>query len=92
MNIKHVGMGIVIIEDLFELDKNLVKNYIQWLKMGQENTFEYKIEDGVEYAFNKTGFRFNAEDIKRAPQRFMDTKGINRLDKPNEIFTHFVDS
>jgi len=92
MNIKHVGMGIVIIEDLFELDKNLAKDYIEWLKKGQENTFEYRIEDGVEYAFNKTGFKFNAEDIKRAPQRFMDIKGVNRADETNDVFTNFVDS
>lgn len=92
MKIKHVGMGVVIIEDLLELDNKLLENYIQWLKKSEENTFEYRIEDGIEYAFNKTGFKFKAEDIKIAPQRFMDTKGINRVDKPDNLFVELIDS
>jgi hypothetical protein len=90
MKINNIGMGIIIIEDLFTFDKSLIKDYINWLKNGNENAFEYRIEDGIEYAFNKTGFRFKVEDVRQAPQRFMDLKGLNRLDKPGDHFLNIV--
>lgn len=90
MNIKKAGMGIVIIEDLFDIDRELLIDYIEWLKSGDENTFEYRIEDGVEYAFNKTGFKFKSEDVKIAPQRFMDTKGLNRSETVDNKFIGLV--
>lgn len=91
MQVKHIGMGVVIIENLFEIDKNLLLDYINWLKKSPENTFEYFVEDGEKYARNQTGFIFKYKDIEFAPQRFLDTRGKNRPDKDDGKFNTLVD-
>jgi len=91
MNVNHIGMGVVIIEDLFSIDKQTLADYINWLKRAPENTFEFYFEDGKEIAKNQTGFLFKAEDIKYAPQRFLDVRGKNRKEKPKDQYTEIVD-
>lgn len=91
MIINNIGMGTVIIEDLFSIDQNSLSEYISWLKKSPENTFEYFFENGEKYAKNKTGFIFKYQDIEFAPQRFMDTRGKNRDDKEDGKFNSLVD-
>lgn len=90
MKVNHVGMGVVIIEDLFSIDRIMLNQYIQWLKRAPENTFEFYTENGKELAKNKTGFVFKAEEIKYAPQRFLDTKGKNREEKAKDEYIDIV--
>lgn len=90
MKVKHVGMGVIIIEDLFNIDALLLQDYLSWLKRAPENTFEFYTENEKEYAKNKTGFIFKAEDIKYAPQRFLDTKGKNRQEKPKQEYIDLI--
>jgi len=91
MKAEHVGMGVVIIDNLFSIDNSILDSYLNWLKRAPENTFEYYTENGKEYAKNKTGFTFKSEDIKYAPQRFLDVKGKNRQEKPNEDYIGLID-
>lgn len=91
MKVGHVGMGVVIIDELFSIDDDILENYLNWLKRAPENTFEYYTENDKEYARNKTGFIFEAKDIKYAPQRFLDVKGKNRQDKPNQEYIEIID-
>jgi predicted 2-oxoglutarate/Fe(II)-dependent dioxygenase YbiX len=91
MKVNHVGMGVVIIEDLFSIQAPLLESYITWLKNSPENTFEFFTEDGETYAKNQTGFIFKYKDIEFAPQRFLDTKGKNRQDKASKEFEEIVD-
>ena len=75
MKSKHLGMGVILFEDVIEIDQKFLFEYIQWLKKNKENEFIYEEQDGITYAINKSGFKFNVEDIKQAPQRFIDLLG-----------------
>ena len=92
MKSKHVGMGVVIFEEVINIDQEFLFEYISWLRLNTEDTFTYLEEDGIKYAINKTGFKFKLEDIILAPQRFINTKGIGlNVDAPKE-YVDFVDS
>ena len=75
MKSKHIGMGVVICEDVIDVDQNFLFEYMNWIRKNQEDTFTYHEENGIKYAVNKAGFKFNLEDVQRAPQRFLNTKG-----------------
>lgn len=88
---KHVGMGVVICENVIDIDQKFLFEYINWIKKNQEDTFTYHEENGVRYATNKTGFKFKLEDVQYAPQRFLDTKGLSfSLETPKE-YIEFID-
>jgi len=92
MKSKHIGMGVVIIEDLIDIDQDLLFEYMGWIRQNQEDTFTYHEEDGVRYATNKTGFKFNISDIEKAPQRFLDTKGQQLNIEIPQKYIDFIDS
>jgi hypothetical protein len=89
---KHVGMGVVICENVIDIDQDFLFEYMDWIRKNQEDTFTYHEEDGVKYATNKTGFRFNLEDIQQAPQRFLDTKGRQLSVETPKKYIDFIDS
>jgi hypothetical protein len=90
MKHEHIGMGVVILTDVISVDNKILTEYIQWLKDNQEETFTIHEEDGVKYAKNKTGFKFNISDILMAPQRFLDLKGANCQDKPKQEWLDLI--
>ena len=92
MKSKHVGMGVIVFEDVIDIDQNFLSEYISWLKANSDDTFTYLEEDGIKYAINKTGFKFKLEDIILAPQRFVNTKGIGLGIEVPKKYTDFVDS
>lgn len=92
MNSKHLGMGVVVCEDVFEINNSLLKEYTSWLKKNEEDSFTYYEEDGITYARNKTGFKFSIKDVPIAPQRFLDLKGETIGRQPKQEWVDFVSS
>lgn len=92
MKSKHVGMGVVIIDDLIDIDQDLFFEYMIWMRKNEESTFTYHEEDGIKYATNKTGFKFNLLDIAKAPERFLDTKGNQLGIQVPQRYIEFIDS
>ena len=92
MESKHIGIGVVIMENVIDVDQDLLFEYMTWIRKNQEDTFTYHEEDGVKYATNKTGFKFNLSDIEKAPQRFLDTKGRQLDVEVPQKYIDFIDS
>lgn len=92
MKSRHIGMGVVICEDVIDVNQNFLFEYMDWIRKNQENTFIYHEEDGVKYATNKTGFKFNLSEIEKAPQRFLDTKGQQLGIEVPQKYIDFIDS
>ena len=92
MKSKHIGMGVVIMENVIDVDQDLLFEYMTWVRKNQEDTFTYHEEDGIKYATNKTGFKFNLSDIEKAPQRFLDTKGKQLDIEVPQKYIDFIDS
>lgn len=90
MNSKHLGMGVVLCEDVIQIDNELINEYTSWLKKNEEDSFTYYEEDGVKYARNKTGFKFRLDDISLAPQRFLDLNGELVDREPKKEWIDFV--
>ena len=84
MKSEHLGMGVVLCENVLEIDNDILNEYTAWLKKNEEDSFTYYEEDGVRYARNKTGFKFKVDDVNLAPQRFLDLEGkqVDRDPKP----------
>jgi len=91
MKSKHIGMGVVICEDVIDIDQDFLFEYINWLRINEEDTFIYCEEDGEKYAVNKTGFKFKLQDVQQAPQRFLDTKGKNLQVEVPKKYIDFID-
>lgn len=70
MNIVNHGFGIVEFENVINIDQKFLFDYIDYLKLINPSPFDVVEEDGKTYAVNKTGFKFNIEDIKSAPSRY----------------------
>lgn len=85
-------MGVVICEDVIDIDQDFLFEYINWIRKNQEDTFTYHEENGVKYAVNKTGFKFKLEDVQQAPQRYLDTKGQNFYTETPKEYINFVDN
>lgn len=93
MKSSHIGMGVVICEDVIDIDQEFLFEYVEWLKSNQEDTFTYmEDENGKKYAVNKTGFKFDLEHISMAPQRFVNTKGIGLGIEVPKKYVDFIDS
>ena len=92
MKSKHIGMGVVICEEVIDIDQNLFFEYMDWIRKNEESTFTYHEENGIKYATNKTGFKFNLTDIAKAPQRFLDTKGNQSGIEAPQRYIDFIDS
>jgi len=89
MKSTHVGMGVVIIEDAFEVDADLLSRYLTWLGDGNEQTF-IVAEDGT-LAINQTGFKFDVNDMNLAPGRFLDLDGSRANREPTLDLLQFRD-
>ena len=70
--IEDKSSGLCILTNAFDIDQNMLFEYLNLLKQEQEDTFTYLEEDGKKYAINKTGFKFDLNDISQAPERFVD--------------------
>ena len=92
MKSTHLGMGVVLFEQALDIDQEFLFEYIDWLKANKENEFIYEEENGVLYAINKSGFKFNVEDIKRAPQRFIDLLNRQYQANPPKKYIDFISS
>ena len=92
MESKHIGMGVVICENVIDIDQQFLFEYINWLRTNEEDTFTYCEEDGEKYAVNKTGFKFKLQDVQQAPQRFLNTKGKNLQVEVPKKYINFIDS
>jgi predicted 2-oxoglutarate/Fe(II)-dependent dioxygenase YbiX len=90
MKSKHLGMGVVLCEDVLKIDEDLINEYSQWLKKNEEENFTYYEENGVKYARNKTGFKFKLDEINVAPQRFLDLKGELSESSPKNEWVDFI--
>jgi len=72
MNIKDIGNGICVVENLFDIDPKITIEYINFLRKMEQGTFTYFEENGKKFAINRTGFKFDLESISLAPERFID--------------------
>jgi hypothetical protein len=70
MNIIDHGCGVVEFENVINIDKLFLKEYINYISSINESAFIYVEEDGKRYALNKTGFKFEVNDIPEAPSRY----------------------
>jgi hypothetical protein len=91
MNIIDHGCGVVEFENVINIDKTFLKEYINYISLINESTFTYIEEDGKKYALNKTGFKFEVQDIPEAPSRYTklyednaDKKYILFIDQINQ--------
>lgn len=91
MKSKHLGMGVVLCEDVLDVDSDLVNEYSEWLKKNEESSFTYYEEYGVEYAKNRTGFKFRIDEISLAPQRFLDLGGELVDSSPKKEWIDFIE-
>ena len=90
MESKHVGMGVVICENVIDINRDTLLRYMAWLYEMPEETFRFT-DDG-ETAINQTGFEFEAESVSIAPERFLDLRGERSGREIPEEFQLFVDS
>jgi hypothetical protein len=91
MKITDHGCGVVEFENVINIDKTFLKEYINYISLINESTFTYIEEDGKKYALNKTGFKFEVQDIPEAPSRYTklyednaDKKYILFIDQINQ--------
>ena len=88
----HAGMGVVVCEDVLDIDQDFLHNYMSALKSSRDNTFTYIEEEGVIYAINATGFKFDAEGVSLAPHRFMNTRNAETLSAITLKANTFIDN
>ncbi len=86
INMVNKGSGVCLVENAIDIDQTFLFNYINYLKQAEEETFTYVEENGVKYAINKTGFKFDIDQVSLAPERFVDTLCLSngRGVKPEE--------
>jgi hypothetical protein len=90
MKVNNHGGGIVSFDNAIELNRNFFNSYIKWLREAEEETFTYLEEDGKKYAINKTGFKFEINDIPEAPERFVDLLGKSSGREASEEVVNFI--
>lgn len=90
MKVNNHGSGIVSCDNVIELDRNFFNRYIKWLREAEEETFTYLEENGKKYAINKTGFKFEINDIPEAPERFVDLLGKSSGREASEEVANFI--
>lgn len=72
MKITDVGSGLCVAENLFDIDPKFTIDYINFLRKLEQDTFTYVEENGKTYAVNKTGFKFDINEVSLAPERFIN--------------------
>ena len=70
MKIIDYGCGVVEFQDVLNIDQDFLHQYIEYISDINESTFTYLEENGKKYALNKTGFKFEINDIPEAPSRY----------------------
>jgi hypothetical protein len=70
MKIIDHGCGVVEFEEVVQIDKALLKEYISYISSINDSAFTYVEEGEKKYAVNKTGFKFEVNDIPEAPSRY----------------------
>jgi hypothetical protein len=88
MNIIDHGCGVVEFENVINIDKIFLKEYIEYIKSINESAFTYVEENGKKYALNKTGFKFEVNDIPEAPSRYTKLYFENDSEKQ---YIQFID-
>lgn len=72
MKTKHLGHGIVLFENAFEVDSALVSEYMKYLRSTNEEVHYFEKEDSQDLA-NTSGYKFRKNDVSSAPERFIRT-------------------
>lgn len=72
IQMKDIGAGLCVVENAIDVDQKFLFDYINYLKQAEEDTFTYVEENGIKFAINKTGFKFELDQISTAPERFVD--------------------
>ena len=83
MKTKHLGHGIVLFENAFEVDSLLVSEYMQYLRSTNDEVHFFDTDESSE-AVNTSGYKFDKNEINLAPERFIRTV-------TNETPKQFVD-
>lgn len=91
MKIIDRGFGVIEFEDVIKINDQLIYNLIEFLKKENEATFSYYVEDGIQYAKNKSGFVFSLEDIKSAPSRYTDLSFFNLEEDKSKEYRNFIE-
>lgn len=73
IEVEILGPGVIVFKKAFEIDQDLVLNYIDsQAAKAHENRWTYITgEDGVEYGINEDGFRYRLEDVPATPVRLL---------------------
>lgn len=84
MKMTDIGSGLCLAENLFDFNPQDIIDYLSFLRQMEQGTFTYIEENGKKYAINKTGFKFDMDSVRIAPERFTDPlcKGFDQ--KPTE--------
>jgi hypothetical protein len=72
MKTKHLGHGIVLFENAFDVDTELVSQYMNYLRSTNEEVHFFDTKESSE-AVNTSGYKFDKNEINLAPERFIRT-------------------
>lgn len=90
LQMQDIGAGLCLVENGFDVDQKALFEYINWLKEVEEDTFVYVEEDGKTFAINKTGFKFDPNEVSLAPERFVDPLCKLSDRKPTQNQINFI--
>ena len=77
MQITKHSNGIVEFKNVIDIDQQILFSYMNYLSEINESSYKYFEENGKKYTLNKSGFKFNVEDIIQAPSRFVQLEDVN---------------
>lgn len=89
VKIKHLGMGIVLFENLINVNQSLIIPFLESLKdkaLKEDYTFIYDDKQKPLYAINRSGHRYSLEDIDKSCNHIMAFLN-DEIDE--EIFSFF---
>lgn len=69
---KHLGHGVVLFENAFTVDEELVSRYMAYLRSTNEEVHFFDTDDSSE-TVNTSGYSFKKNEINLAPERFIRT-------------------
>lgn len=83
MKIKHLGNAIVLFENAYSVDIDLVDRYMAYLRATNDEVHFFNTEDSDDIV-NTSGYKFDKNEINLAPERYIRTV-------TNETPKEFVD-
>lgn len=90
MDLVNHGFGVIEFQNVIEIKDDLIYSLINLLEKQNESNFSFYVENGIEYAKNKSGFVFSADEIKSAPSRYTDLSFSRLGEKERNKYSSFI--